>query len=119
MYGTLLLIKIIYGSSGLWRLLKRAYILGCADLSGYFMVLEETSPNTRQAENRIHLYHWRNHPSEHYTFMSGCNWLLENRGKCPLAKIIWERFNIPKQAFCFWRVCLGKLPISDRIVEWN
>ncbi|KAJ8441781.1 LOW QUALITY PROTEIN: hypothetical protein Cgig2_009027 [Carnegiea gigantea] len=50
-----------------------------------------------------------------YTISSGYNWLMGLMVTDPLARIVWSRFNVPRHAFCFWRLALKRLSTKDRL----
>jgi len=90
----------------------------------------KTSPNTSwywkrilQIQDRVVACYnhnkWANSPNRQYTISNGYQWLMQTQIDFPLARVIWERYNIPKQAFCIRRMCLGKLPACDRMMKWN
>jgi len=62
---------------------------------------------------------WGCSSNRKYTITSGYKRLLGAHTEFPMPRIIWERFNIPNQTFCFLRICLGKLSTRDRILSWN
>lgn len=54
-----------------------------------------------------------------YTPNSGYMWFLGELPTFPLAKVVWNRFNIPKNGFIMWLAVLGKLLTRDRIIHWG
>lgn len=52
-----------------------------------------------------------------YTPKSGYLWLLGDFPIFPLARVVWNRFVIPKNGFLMWLVVQGKLLTRDRLAH--
>lgn len=54
-----------------------------------------------------------------YTPKCGYLWLLGDLPVFPLAKVIWNRYNTPKNGFLMWLAVQGKLLTRDRLDKWG